>query len=62
MVITNDEEVLLPSTLNLIFNEKKAEKIKREMKVSKKKENRRKIFYFGKKVAKLFKNYTIILI
>ena len=62
LIIANDEEVLAPSTLNLIFNEKKAEKIKEEMKITRKKENRRKIFHFGKKAAKLFKNYKIILI
>ena len=46
---------LLP-TLNNIFNENKAEKIKEQMKKSRKKENRKKIFSFGKKTAELIRN------
>ena len=62
-ILHKNSEQLLP-TLNNIFNENRAEKIKEEMKKSRKKENRKKIFLFGKKTAELFrnKNYSIFLV
>ena len=62
-ILPKGSERSLP-TLNNIFNENKAEEIKEEMKKSRKKENRRKIFSFGKKTAELFrnKNYSIFLV
>ena len=62
-ILPNGSEKSLP-TLNNIFNENKAEEIKEEMKKSRKKENRRKIFSFGKKTAELFRNtnYSIYLV
>jgi hypothetical protein len=62
-ILPNGSEKSLP-TLNNIFNENKAEEIKEEMKKSRKKENRRKIFSFGKKTAELFRNtnYSIFLV
>jgi hypothetical protein len=64
LVIPQESEKLLPFTLNKIFDEKKADEIKEQMKKSKKKENIRKILSFGKKVAELFtnKNYSLILV
>ena len=61
-MIIQETEKLLPSTLKAIFNENKAQKIKEEMKISKQKETRRKIFNFGKQAAKLFRNHKIVLI
>ena len=63
IILPKGSEKSLP-TLNNIFNENKAEEIKEEMKKSRKKENRRKIFSFGKKTAELFrnKNYSIYLV
>ena len=51
-----------PETLNNIFTEKKALEIKEQIKKSRIKERRRKIFTFGKKTAELFrnKNFTIL--
>lgn len=62
-ILPKGSEKSLP-TLNNIFNENKAEEIKEEMKKSRKKENRRKIYSFGKKTAELFrnKNYSIFLV
>ena len=62
MVIPQESGLLLPTTLNHIFNENKAEKIKEQMRKSRKKENRRKIFYLGKETAKLLKKYKIFLL
>ena len=62
MILPNESQENLPATLSYVFNEKKAEEIKEEMKNSKKKENRRKIFNFGKKVSKIIKNYDVILL
>jgi hypothetical protein len=64
IVIPQESEMLLPSTLNKIFDENKADEIKEQMKKSKKRENIRKILSFGKKVAELFtnKNYSLILV
>ena len=63
VIIKKNSEILLP-TLNVIFNDNKVEAIKVKMNISRQKEKRRKIFSFGKKTAKLFrnKNYTIILL
>ena len=61
-MIIHESEKLLPSTLKNIFDENKEEKIKEEMKISKQKEAKRKIFNFGKQAAKLFKNHKIVLI
>ena len=62
-ILSKGSEKSLP-TLNNIFNENKAEEIKEEMKKSRKKENRRKLFSFGKKTAELFRNtnYSIFLV
>jgi len=51
MVMAKDSEVLLPSTLNNIFNENKAEEIKEQIYKTKKKEIFRKVLSFGKKAA-----------
>ena len=63
IILPKNSERLIP-TLHNIFNEKKAEEIKNEMKKSKKKENRKKLYIFGKKTAKLFRNdnYSIFLL
>ena len=63
IILPKNSELLLP-TLNNIFNEKKAEEIKNEMKKTRKKENRKKIISFGKKIAELFRNenYSIFLV
>ena len=55
---------LLPSTLNNIFNENKAEELKEKMQKPKKKEIFRKLLSFGKKAAELFANnkYSVILV
>ena len=52
----------LPETLNNIFTEKKALEIKEQIKKSRIRESRRKIFSFGKKTAELFRNrnFTIV--
>ena len=50
IILPKNGEHLLP-TLNTIFDEKKAEEIKDEMKKTRKKENKKKIFSFGKKTA-----------
>ena len=62
-IITNNSEKLLP-TLNNIFNENKVVKIKEELKKTRKKENKKKLFSFGKNIAKIFKNenYSIFLV
>ena len=64
MVMAKDSEVLLPSTLNNIFNENKAEEIKEQIYKTKKKEIFRKVLSFGKKAAELFTNekYTVIFV
>ena len=62
IIITHEKETMQPATLNHVFTENKAKKIKEIMKQSKKKENKRKIFSLGKKTAKLFKNYNILLL
>jgi len=63
-LMQKDSGMLLPSTLNTIFNEKKAKEIKEQMYKSKKKEIFRKVLSFGKKVAELFtnENYHVFLI
>ena len=63
IILHKNSENLL-QTLNNIFNEKKVEEIKDEMKKARKKENRKKIFAFGKKTAELFRNenYSIFLV
>ena len=61
-MIIHESEKLLPATLKNIFNENRAEKIIEEMKISKQKETKKKIFNFGKQAAKLFKNHKVILI
>jgi len=64
VVMQHDSGILLPSTLNKIFDENKADEIKEQMQKSKKKENIRKILSFCKKVAELFtnNNYSLILV
>ena len=64
IVIPEESGMLLPSTLNKIFDENKADEIKEQMQKSKKKENIRRILSFCKKVAELFtnKNYSLILV
>ena len=62
IIITHDKESLLPSTLHHIFTENKAEQIREILKKNKIKENRRKIFSLGRKTAKLFKDYNILLL
>jgi hypothetical protein len=63
IILKKSSKFLLP-TLNNIFNDKKAKKIKEEMKKTRKKENRKKIFSFGKKTAKIIKNqnYSMFLL
>ena len=63
LILPNGSEKSLPN-LSHIFDEKKAEEIKKEMIKSKKKENRKKIFSFGKKTAEIFRNnnYSIFLV
>ena len=62
-ILPKNSEKLLP-TLNNIFNENKVEKIKEEIKKTRKKENKKKIFSFGKDTAKIFRNdnYSIFII
>ena len=64
ILIQKDSGVLLPSTLNNIFNENKTEEIKEQMHKSKKKEIFRKVLSFGRKIAELFTNekYSVILV
>ena len=63
-LMPKDSGTLLPSTLNTIFDEKKAKEIKEQIDKSKKKEIFRKVLSFGKKVAELFTNekYHVFLI
>ena len=62
-ILPKNSERLLP-TLNNIFNESKAEKIKEEIKKTRKKENKKKLFSFGKNTAKIFRNdnYSIYIV
>ena len=62
-IIPKNSERLMP-TLNNIFNENKAQKIKEEIKKTRKKEHKKKIISFVKKTAKIFKNenYSIYLV
>ena len=64
MIMAKDTEVLLPSTLNNIFNENKADEIKEQIYKSKKKEIFRKVLSFGKKAAELLTNekYTVFFV
>ena len=64
VLMPKDSEVLLPSTLNNIFNENKAEEIKEKIYKSKKKEIFQNVISFGKKAAEFFTNekYTVILV
>ena len=64
IIMPQESGMLLPSTLNKIFDENKADEIKEQMQKSKKKENIKKILSFGKKIAELFtnKNYSLILV
>ena len=61
-VILNQKEENQPETLNRIFTEKKASEIKEEIKKSRNKENRRKIFNLGQKAAKMFKDKNFMII
>ena len=63
LIIPKNSDKLLP-TLNNIFNEKKAELIKEEMKKTREKEKRKKLFSFGKKTARIIrnKNYALFLL
>ena len=63
VIIPKNSEKLLP-TLNNIFNEQKAEKIKEEMKKTRNKEKRKKLFSFGKKTARIIRNqnYSLFLL
>ena len=61
-IILNQKEENQPETLNRIFTEKRASEIKEEMKKSKNKENRRKIFSLGQKTAKMFKDKNFMII
>ena len=63
VILPKSSEMLLP-TLNNIFTDKKAEKIKEEMKKTRKKENRKKLFSLGKKTAKIIRNqnYSMFLL
>ena len=64
ILMPKDSEVLLPSSLSNIFNEKKVEKIKEQMNQSKKKEIFRKAISLGKKLAELFTNekYSVFFV
>ena len=64
IIMPKESGKLLPSTLNNIFNENKAEELKEQMKKAKKKEIFRKFLSFGKKAAELFTNskYSIIMV
>ena len=63
IIMSKEGGSLVPSTLNNIFNENKAEELKQKMQKSKKRENFKKLLFFGKKAAELFKNdkYYVIL-
>jgi hypothetical protein len=61
-IILNQKEENQPETLNNIFTEKRASEIKEELKKSKNKENRRKIFSLGQKTAKMFKDKNFMII
>ena len=63
LIMSKEDEALLPFTLNSIFNENKAEELKEQMQKSKKREIFKKLLFFGKKAAELFKNdkYYVIL-
>ena len=64
MVLPKNSEALLPSTLNSIFNENRAEEIKEQIYKSKKKEIFRKALSFGKKAAELLtdEKYAVIFV
>jgi len=64
IIMPKESGKFLPSTLNNIFNENKAEELKEQMQKSKKKEIFRKLLSFGKKAAELFSNnkYSVILV
>ena len=64
IIMPKESGNLLPSTLNNIFNENRAEELKEQMQKSKKKEIFRKLLSFGKKTAELFANnkYSVILV
>ena len=63
VILPKSSKFLLP-TLNTIFTDKKAEIIKEEMKKTRKKENRKKLFSLGKKTAKIIRNqdYSMFLL
>ena len=61
-IILNQKDENQPETLNRIFTEKRASEIKEEIKKSRNKENRRKIFTLGQKAAKMFKDKNFMII
>ena len=63
IIMSKEGGSLVPSTLNIIFNENKAEELKQKMQKSKKREIFKKLLFLGKKAAELFKNdkYYVIL-
>ena len=54
--LTNQKEEFQPKTLNQIFDDRKTLEIKEEIRKSKRKETKKKIYSFGKKTIELFKN------
>ena len=64
VIMAKESGALLPSTLNNIFDENKAQELKEQMKKSKKREVFKKLLSFWKKVAELFNNekYSVILV
>jgi len=61
IIMSKEGGSLVPSTLNNIFNENKAEELKQKMEKSKKRENFKKLLFFGKKAAEYIKMINIML-